>query len=464
VDTRAALPRRWTPGVTAVRGSLSRAWRQAAVPEGFTLVTVGDLVLDSPLSARLEARSPRLIELLRRSDVTFGNFEMTALDLPSFDGWPEAQPGGSWLIGTPEVPADLRRMGFDLVSRANNHATDWGVAGMRATDALLTAAGIVHAGTGESLAAARAPRRLTVSAGRVALVAAASTFQEMSRAADPSGHVPGRPGVNALRAERSVLVSEEQLAVLAEIRYPHGRPPAGMPEADGAVTLAGTRFVAGAQPDLARSGLAYAVHPGDREAVLREVRQAKQTSDFAVFSLHTHEPGNGFTHPPAFVPELAKAAVDNGADAVVGHGPHRLRGIEVYRGRPVFYSLGNFFFLGNTQHPLTPETWERASADGRATTEAELLERKRGTGTFADRFWYESVVAVSRFDRVGELVTVELHPVELHWDGPRDADRGIPELAGPEAANRILEELRELSRPYGTEIEILDGVGVITAR
>lgn len=450
------------PGLTRVRGTLSKTWRQANVSAGFTLATVGDLVLDSALSSRLETRSPGLLALLRAGDVTFGNFETTALDLAAFDGWPEAQPGGSWLISAPEVPADLRRMGFDMVSRANNHAADWGVAGMRSTDKLLTEAGLVHAGTGDTLTAARAPRQLTVSAGRVALVAAASTFQEMSRAADPSGQVPGRPGVNALRTERSIIVSEEQLAVLADVR--NGRPTAGAPGPHGAVTLGGSRFVAASHTDLGHSGLTYTLHADDRDAVLRNIRQAKQASDSAIFSLHTHEPGNGFSYPPAFMLELARAAVDNGADAVVGHGPHRLRGIEIYRGRPLFYSLGNFFFTANTQHPLPAEAWARAAADPRMITETELLEHKRATGTFADRLWYESVVAVSRFDQSGELITIELHPIELHWDGPRDADRGIPRLAGPEGGSRVLEELRELSRPYGTEIRILDGIGVITAR
>jgi poly-gamma-glutamate synthesis protein (capsule biosynthesis protein) len=450
--------------VTAVRGALLQTWRQANVSKGFTLVAVGDLVVDSALSARLEARSPRLLELLRASDITFGNFETTALDLAAFDGWPEAQPGGSWFISAPEVPADLRRMGFDMMSRANNHATDWGVAGMRVTDALLSAAGIVHAGTGNSLAAARAARRLTVPAGRIALISATSSFQEMSRAADPSGHVPGRPGVNALRTERSIIVSEEQLAVLEDIRNPSGAQPATKPVPDGAVTLANIRFVAGVHPDLAHSRLTYTLHASDRDAVLREIRQAKQTSDFTIFSLHAHEPGNGFAHPADFVPELAKAAIDNGADVVVGHGPHRLRGIQIHQGRPVFYSLGNFLFMENTQHPLAPEAWERAGADPRITTEAELIEHKRGTGVFADPAYYESVVAVSRFDESGELVTMELHPIDLHWDGSRDADRGIPALASPDAGNRILEELRGLSRQYGTDFQILDGVGVIQPR
>ena len=174
-------------------GTLSPTWRDAGVRDGFTLAAVGDLVLDDELAPLLEARSPRMLELLRSADVAFGNFESTAVDLSSFGGWPEAESGGSWLISTPRVPADLRRIGFDMVARANNHTTDWGVAGMRATDRLLTEAGIVHAGTGDTLADARAPRFLTTPAGRVSLVSVASRFEAMSRAADRLGRVPAAP-------------------------------------------------------------------------------------------------------------------------------------------------------------------------------------------------------------------------------------------------------------------------------
>jgi poly-gamma-glutamate synthesis protein (capsule biosynthesis protein) len=69
------------------------------------------------------------------------------------------------------------------------------------------------------------------------------------------------------------------------------------------------------------------------------------------------------------------------------------------------------------------------------------------------------VVAVSRFDSPGTLRAVELHPIELHWDGPRDADRGIPRPADPRTAERILSRLQRLSEPFGTEIAIRDGVG-----
>jgi len=446
-------------------GALSPAWRHANVRDGFTLAAVGDLVLDDALAPLLEARSPRLPDLLRSADVTFGNFESTALDLGVFDGWPEAESGGSWLISTAQVPADLRRLGFDLVARANNHTTDWGVAGMRSTDRLLTEAGIVHAGTGDTLADARSPRFLTTPAGRVSLVSVASRFEPMSRAADPLGRVPGRPGVNALRTTREALVPAQRLRELALIRdaLPPGSVRASVFAADrrdDTVTLFGTRYAAkpGPEPHTDTVEFHFSVHESDRREVLHAVRQAKQTSDFTIATMHTHEPGNYSQEPPDFLPPLAREAIDNGADTFLGHGPHQLRGIEVYRGRPIFYSLGNFFFMENTQQPLTRGAYDKDGGHEHET-EAEFLERKRVHGVFGEQIWYESVVAVSRFDSPGTLRAVELHPIELHWDGPRDADRGIPRPADPRTAERVLSRLQRLSEPFGTEIAIRDGVG-----
>lgn len=446
-------------------GALSPTWREARVRDGFTLASVGDLVLDDALAPLLEARSPGLPALLRSADVTFGNFESTAVDLADFGGWPEAESGGSWLISTPRVPADLRRMGFDLVARANNHTTDWGVAGMRSTDRLLTEAGIVHAGTGDTLADARAPRFLTTPAGRVSLVSVASRFEAMSRAADPLGRVPGRPGVNALRTTRHVAVPAARLRELALVRdgLPTGSVRRSILEADdrdGTVTLFGTRYTAksGPEPHTDDVEFRFSVHASDRAEILRSIRQAKQTSDFTIATMHTHEPGNYSQEPPDFLPKIAREAIEHGADAFVGHGPHQLRGIEIHQGRPIFYSLGNFFFMENTQQPLTRGAYDKDTAHP-GETEAEFLERKRVHGVFGEQLWYESVVAVSRHASDGTLRTLELHPVELHWNGPRDADRGIPRPAGPADADRILRRLRRLSEPFGTEIAIEEGVG-----
>ncbi|TDO45769.1 poly-gamma-glutamate synthesis protein (capsule biosynthesis protein) [Kribbella sp. VKM Ac-2527] len=456
-------------------GMLDESWRNAAVADGFTLAATGDLLIDDVLLPRLQRESPELVELLQSSDVTVGNFESTAIDLAEFGGWPEAEAGGAWVISSPRVPQDLAAMGFNLLSRANNHTTDFGVQGMRSTDNLLDKAGIVHAGTGQTLAEARSPRFLHVPAGRVSMVAAASRFEVMSRAANPLGQIRGRPGVSALRTTRYVQVAPDQLAQLAAIRdsQPSGsiRPSiVATDETTGSVTLFGTTYVAN---PVAGSGIefTFSMHDHDRTEILRNLRQGKQTSDFAVFGMHTHEPGNYSPEPPDFLTVLARQAIDNGADAFVGHGPHQLRGIEIYRQRPIFYSLGNFFFMINTQQPLTPDGYEKAftsdcrriAEDDRAEsiTEAEFLEHKRVYGVFKERIWYESVVAVCRYSNHGNLYDVRLHPIELHWSPARDADRGIPTLAPAESALRILNRLQELSKPFGTQIDIEDQVGVI---
>ncbi|MGY2735030.1 CapA family protein [Sphingomonas sp. UYP23] len=446
-------------------GALSPNWIDANVRDGFTVTAVGDLIMTQPTSALLERTAPDLMRLLRSSDVTFGNFEGTAVDLHGFGGYPAAQSGGGWLLFSPKVPADLKAMGFTLVNRANNHATDWGVKGLLGTDRLLDEAGLVHAGSGETLSQARAPARLTTSGGRVAMVGMASRFEADSIAADPLGEVPGRPGINGLRTTRFMLVSPERLAQLAAIR---DAQPAGSvrdsvfagDRATGTVTLFGGKYRASATIG---NSVAYAfiMNPADLAADLRSIRDAKQSSDFTIATLHAHEPGNYDETPPDFLPVLAHKAIDEGADMFIGHGPHQLRGIEIYKGKPIFYSLGNFFFMYNNLHPLTRDEYEGSHSDPDAATESEYLERQRVTGVFKGSEWFESVVAKSRFDARGNVTEIRLYPVELHWTGGRDADRGLPRLAPPAVATRILARLQVLSFRYGTQIQVVGNEGVI---
>jgi poly-gamma-glutamate capsule biosynthesis protein CapA/YwtB (metallophosphatase superfamily) len=60
--------------------------------------------------------------------------------------------------------------------------------------------------------------------------------------------------------------------------------------------------------------------------------------------------------PPDFLVDLAHKAIDNGADAFVGHGIHLVRAIEIYRGKPIFYGLGEFFRMMDwTVYPTKPD-------------------------------------------------------------------------------------------------------------
>ena len=63
-------------------------------------------------------------------------------------------------------------------------------------------------------------------------------------------------------------------------------------------------------------------------------------ADWVIVSVHCHESGTHRDEPPAFLEAFARAAIDEGADMFFGHGPHVTRGIEIYKGKPILYSLG----------------------------------------------------------------------------------------------------------------------------
>src|SRR4029078_11758367 len=144
------------------------------VADGFTVAAVGDNIIARPVS-----QTPGFApggKIIHDADAAFGNFEGTAIDLTRTPAVPQAEFGGVWIIGTPLVAKDLKAIGFDVMSRANNHAPDWGQEGRRQTSRALDEAGIVHAGVGEHRDAARAARFFDTDKGRVSLISVAYNF------------------------------------------------------------------------------------------------------------------------------------------------------------------------------------------------------------------------------------------------------------------------------------------------
>ncbi|PYR44235.1 MAG: hypothetical protein DMF93_00880 [Acidobacteria bacterium] len=424
-----------------------------SVADGFTLATVGDNIIARPVS-QTPGFAP-VGKIIRDADAAFGNFEGTAIDLTRTPAVPQAEFGGVWIIGTPAVASDLKAIGFDVMSRANNHATDWGLEGMRQTSRALDEAGIVHAGVGEHRAAARAARYFDTDKGRVALISMASTFTPLSRSAPPAGQAPGRPGLNALRTTRYAFVTPDELKALRKIReeQPAGsvRPPEK--ETPDEVDLFGVRYRAADH-----RGFSYTMDPVDEREILKSIRAAKQVSDFVIVTIHAHEPGNWSQTPADFLPPLAHEAIDAGADAFVGHGPHQVRGVEIYKGKPIFYSLGNFIFQLDLLEPVASDLYEQYKMDGAAATDAEF-DAMWNRVTFGSDVWYQSVVATSRFEK-GRVAEIRLHPIDLSYTA-RGADRGVPKLAAADVGRTILERLQRLSQPFGTRIAIEQGVGII---
>lgn len=101
----------------------------------------------------------------------------------------------------------------------------------------------------------------------------------------------------------------------------------------------------------------------DVEQIIRRVREARGLSDLVIISIPAHEQGASKKEPAAFLPQFAHKLIEAGTDLVVGHVPHLFRGMELFNGKPIFYSLGNF--IG--QHELEPrfpaEGYERFRTD-----------------------------------------------------------------------------------------------------
>ncbi|WP_352721988.1 CapA family protein [Mesorhizobium sp. M0306] len=175
---------------------------------------MGDLIVSRPLTNGRHPGFSHVVEILREADATLGNMETSIFDIRSFKGSPQAEFGGAFHASLPALGPDLKEMGFNILSFANNHTFDWGVEGMRETCQVLDQNDIVYAGSGENLAQAAAARFLETPRGRVGLVSCATTFTPQSRAADPAAEAPGRPGINALRLTRHIIVLPEMLEEL----------------------------------------------------------------------------------------------------------------------------------------------------------------------------------------------------------------------------------------------------------
>ncbi len=439
------------------------------VADGFNLVTVGDCIISRPLLqyAARDAGFRNVVDILKRADVTYGNMETSILDLRHFNGYPYPGPDDVTLLAPPEVAKDLAQMGFDIVSRANNHALDWGVEGMRETSHWLETAGIAYSGVGENLGLAQSPGYFESGKGRVALVSMASTFRPGTEALPSMSAAPARPGINALTLKKTVTVSPEQMADVARLRdalYP-AEKNRKIPEE---LSLLGTKYVLGKS-----FGFKYAMDPIDLTGILRGVRLGKQHSDFLIVSIHSHEPGgsaeaeakNDFHDMPAdFVHDLAHQAIDSGADTFVATGIHHLGPIEIYKGKPIFYGMGNFFWA-DIQEPMAADIYQqyqKAMADAlvhpERATAADLNSVSNAMG-FAGQPAFDAMIAESLFDH-GKLVEIRLYPVDLGY-GMKLTESGTPRMAGPEQSQKILRYVSEVSQKYGTKISIEGLVGVI---
>jgi poly-gamma-glutamate synthesis protein (capsule biosynthesis protein) len=391
--------------------------------------------------------------------------------LNNYGGTPAVEAGGLHLTASPRVGEDLLWAGFNLFAAANNHSLDFGTDGLLLHMAEMQRLGMAYAGVGISLEDAAKPGYTQTGAGRAALISCASSFAASQRAGEMRIDFGGRPGLNSQRYETSYVVDTPRFEQLREIAGALGfekmrqwaigkgfAKPLDDEENEMLFSASagegGMKIVRGEAPEIRTTAQAR-----DLERNLASIRHAKRQADLVIASIHAHEGDIDIEKPAQFLVEWARACIDAGADIVTGSGPHMLRGIELYKGKPIFYSLGNLWFEFETVDALPADSYEMHKLDPLTLNPADLYDQCILNGFHNDARYWECALPICTFED-GALTGIELHPVTLGHRRPRSR-RGTPSLAASDDAQRILGYLGELSQPFGTEISVRNGVGVV---
>jgi poly-gamma-glutamate capsule biosynthesis protein CapA/YwtB (metallophosphatase superfamily) len=375
------------------------SWTVRAQSSPITITLAGQSMVRSDLRKTDPAEVP-VIQKLLKGDVRFTNFESAV-----------AEPGqttheGLGFLTPPAALDSLSAFGFNLLALSSNHADDLNATGIRNTLREADRIKIVHTGIGINLAQASAPAYLRTPKGTIALVASASGL-----IAPGARATADHPGVNELRIEAGGKLNE------ATEDMPGA--PENVPNAE------------------------------DARRILQSIREARRHADLVIVYQHNHVFSNhSFINmfseelperlaPNPWLVQWTHEEVDAGADIVVMHGAPLLHGIEIYKGKPIFYDLGNFIYN------VPP------------------------AATFLDEpMNWESAVAYVEFQG-GKLRSVSLRPLALNNIGKGQPDvhneftnnlfldtRGLPKPATGEQAGYILRRIANESKPFGTAFKI----------
>ena len=233
--------------------------------------------------------------VIRKADIAFCQLER----LFSSRGSLQVQMQAHHSRVDPRNVSALTYAGFDVISFASNHCLDWGVEGFLDTMGLLKEKGLHVVGVGKDIEEARRPVMIERKGTRVAFLAYNSAL--------PRGYEAdvGKPGCVPLRAK----------TFYEQVDWQAGTPPKILTFTNGE----------------------------DLEAMVNDIKKVRPLVDVLIVSMHW-----GVHFVPEMIAmyqaEAGHAAIDAGADLILGHHAHILKGVEVYRGKVIFYSLGNFAF------------------------------------------------------------------------------------------------------------------------
>jgi len=366
-------------------------------PGDIVITCVGDMIFNEQISRLREPDHRQLLRIMQEADIAYGNLEFSINDHPELQ-----RP--FYNFRTPvEFAWEVAAIGINLVSLSNNHALDFGPEGLTDCLGALDRAGITYAGAGLTLAEA---------------------------------HEPGTMKVQSQKT---------RFALLSYMRYwtmKYRSRDAGAPSLatiDPAVIL-----VAGADGK---------VEPiegpleSDIQTMEDDIVLARRHNDLVIVALHNHD----LSHHRAYGIQdetppndqiMYRRAIDAGADMVIGSGPHVLRAIEFYKGKPIFFSLSNFIYQYRTPDKIPVDLIHQRDGEIARPTNVSVWDRRDPTQIFEGVMLRLTVNAE-------KLKRVELIPFTIDDEGPL---YGVPRLASEKRGKEIIETLRRLSLPANTKI------------
>lgn len=424
------------------------------MPEKLTVTGTGDALFTARFPQEYHQAIKPVSDWIRSCDVRMTNLET---NLSDFHMFASAYSGGTWLNTRSEFLTELFRYGFNFYGTANNHAMDYSYSGLLSTIRTLEDHHVLHAGTGKDLPEASKPALLEVRGMKTAIFAVDASFKDPSRAGYASEPFEGRPGVNYLRHSTAYRIDPEDIEALKKIAEKTGINfirnmliDTGylLPDKPDSFLLGETEFTTKKDTPVTRC------HPKDKARLLDAIRQAKSECDYVFLMVHCHDCDNrSNSNPPEYLTEFAHACIDSGVSAIFGGGCHSLRGLEIYRNCPVFYSLGDFIYQGMKVEYQPADFKEKYGLDIHASTEEALNVRSRGgkVGLHLQKENFQTVLPKIEFEN-GKMTRLTMMPVGLNFHR-RDDMNGLPVPAEGAEGKEIFEILRELSLPFGTSLK-----------
>lgn len=459
---------------------------------------VGDCLIQHRVSRYNEPRFLRLADHLRAADLTIGNLECNITqgeDPPSM--WGGGGHGATFMATPPFCLEELQWFGIEAVWCANNHSADFGEGGMLTTIDYLEAAGIAHAGTGRNLTEATMPTYVDTGAGRVAIISASDwgprgkadlpyPIPLGALAADQGPIFMDRPGANLVRFDAEIHVDKGVFDALrrasTELGWEDakrirstggGRSDALMGytmlnrevDSDSEFFFMGTKFTL--HDNFTFETVPYEV---DLERNYAMIREARRQADVVIVGFHQQGAGRRLDEPSDHVNIFAHGSIDAGADVFCAHGRGRLNGVEVYKNKAIIYGLPGFIMQVNQVRHVPPEMLERWGFD-RSETAAAFLEArdKAEAGGRAQIGVGKSnpgglAIADVILDENLALDSIQFHPLEVTTGTRPQQGRPLMAEPGSEIAKGILDGLIARSKPFGTEVTVHDGVGVVRVK